>query len=118
MVGVIEPDGDEIADLSEARPDPGRPAHGGQGFRLELGQTRQNAGAEHIGVDVRHHLAQVAQFSASVDQRRLFLTCPAISCEFHKPSVEAALSQESPRARPLGGQCNPTKRWRRGLVNP
>ena len=37
MVGVIEADGDEIADLAEAGADPGRAAHRGQGFRLELG---------------------------------------------------------------------------------
>ena len=95
VVGVIEPDGNEIADMGKAWADPGRAAHRGQGFRLEFGEAGQRAGREHIGVDVRHHFAQVPQLPSVVDQRRLFLTWPAISCEFHKPSVYAARSQES-----------------------
>ena len=89
MVGVVEPDGDEIANLGDAGADPGRAADRRQGFRLELGQAGQGSWPERICVDVAHDLAQVPQFSASVDQRRFFLTHRAISCEFHKPSVEA-----------------------------
>src|ERR1700733_8875052 len=59
----------------------------GRTFPVPLAETGKRGGAKHIGVDVRHHLARVPHFSSSVDQPRFFLTCPAISCEFHKPSV-------------------------------
>jgi len=42
VVGVIEPDSDEIADVGDARPDAGRAANRWQAFRLDLGEPRQD----------------------------------------------------------------------------
>ena len=96
----------------------GVPRTAGRDSGLSLARRARARGPSTSASMSRHHLAQVPQFSASVDQRRLFLTCPAISCEFHKPSVEAPAARNRHRARPFGGQCHPTKRWRSGLVNP
>ena len=90
VVGIIEADGDEIADLAEARADPGRSAHRRQGLRLDFGEPRKSARSEHVGVDIRHHVAQIPQFSILVDQGRLLLARPAISRQFHKPSQSKA----------------------------
>ena len=86
VVGIIEADGDEIADLAEARAEPGRSPHRRQGLRLEFSEPRKSARSKHVGVDIRHHVAQIPQFSILIDQRRLLLARPAISCQFHKPS--------------------------------
>ena len=104
VVGIIEPDGDEIANPPQARPDSGRAPHRRQGFRLELGQTRERARSERVGVDVLDDLAEVPELTGLVDERRLLLARPAISREFHHPSpIEAARSRAgTSRAAPFG----------------
>src|SRR5208283_251753 len=103
VVSIIEADGDKIADSPEAGPDPGRAAHRGQGLRFELGQTRQHARSERIGVDIRHHFAQIPQFSGAVDEGRFLLARPAVSYEFHSPSAfEAALKTAGNLSRARG----------------
>jgi len=104
VVGIVEPDGDKIADSPETGPDPGRAAHRGQGLWFELGQTRQHARSERVGVDVRHHFAQIPQFSGAVDEGRFLLARPAVSYEFHNPSgFKAAPRRPGIPVAPAGG---------------
>src|SRR4029077_18822372 len=46
VVGIIQPDGDEIADFADARPDPRLTFHQRQFFRIELFQLGEAAGRQ------------------------------------------------------------------------
>ena len=120
MVGIVEPDGDEIADAAQAWPDSGRPAHRGQGFRLELGQTRERP---------RSRASSASMSSTTSLRSRVSRPCrraPAFPCPpCHIARVSSPLPIEAARARPAqvapdrsAGRSGRNKRSRRRLVNP
>ncbi len=83
MVGVVEPDGDEVAHAADAGAEP-RPA--GDGFQpLEIGlfDLGEAAPRQHGAVDVRHHARQVADFTVGADNAGLFAAGRAIADELH-----------------------------------
>src|SRR5580700_2312075 len=83
MVGIIEPDGDEIAGPGDARPDPRLAFHQWQFFRIELFQLGKAAGREHVGGNVGNDFRQIADVAFGIDQAGFFAAGCAVTNEFH-----------------------------------
>jgi hypothetical protein len=83
VVGIIEPDGDEIADAADASADARLALHQRQLFRLELAQLVQARGRQRCTRDVGDHLRQVADAAFLIDHAGLFAAGRAIANEFH-----------------------------------
>ncbi len=83
VVGIVQADADELADPSDAGPDPGIAADGGQVSRVERGNFRQPVGRQHVAGDVVHMGRQVADGAARIEKSGLFLPFRAISQELH-----------------------------------
>ena len=83
MVGVVEPDGDEVAHLADAGAEP-RPA-GDHLEPLEVGlpDLGEAAGGQRLAVDVLHHARQVADLAVGVDDAGLLAAGRAVADEFH-----------------------------------
>ena len=84
VVGVIEADGDEIADPADARAEARLAAHRRQRLRLDLGEARENARRQRFAVDVVDDLAEIAKLAGGVDQARPFLARLSITNQLHR----------------------------------
>ena len=122
MVGVVEADGDEIADVGDAGADARRAAHRRQALRLDLGEAREDARREGRAVDVGDDLAQVADLAGRVDEPRLFLARPAVADQFHarfppfEPSAPSAASAAPALAQPRAVDNETAPRARGALL--
>ncbi len=83
MVGIIEPDGDEVARCADARADARIAAHQRQLVDLGLGDPGEPFGVERIAGDVRHHLGEIADAALGVEDSRFLAAGRAEADELH-----------------------------------
>jgi hypothetical protein len=83
VVGVVQADADQLADMGDGRAD----AHAGldlrQAQRVNGAQFIERPRIEHPRADIEDVLRQVAQAAISGDQRRFLLAHRAIAQQFH-----------------------------------
>jgi hypothetical protein len=84
MVGVVEADGDELADVGDRAAVARLAPDQRQLVELELAQLGQRGIAELLGADVLDHRAEVAQLAVVVDEAGLLLPRIAVANEFHE----------------------------------
>src|SRR5262249_21284671 len=83
MVGVVEANGDEIADRPDTWPDAGALAGDRQLVDLGLGDLGEALRAEHVAGDVRHDARQVADAALGINDAWLLTASRAETHEFH-----------------------------------
>jgi hypothetical protein len=83
MVGIIQPNGDEIADMADAGADAWIAAHRRQLFRLQLAQLVEALWRQHVARDVGNDFRQVAQLAVLVDHAGFFAARCAVTNESH-----------------------------------
>ena len=86
VVGIVEPDGDEIADPADARPDARIAAHQRQLVDLRLADLGEPLGRERLAGDVGHDLRQVADAALRIEDAGLFAAGRAVADELHRSS--------------------------------
>ena len=86
MVGIVKPNGDEIADLADARADARRAAHERQLVDVDLAQLGKPLGRKHVAGDVGNDFRQIADAALGVEHAGLFPTGCTEADEFHKNS--------------------------------
>jgi hypothetical protein len=67
MVGVVEADGDKIADAGDRHADAGLAAHEGQLVDLDPGEPGQPLGRDHVGRDVVDHAGEITDLAFGVE---------------------------------------------------
>ena len=83
MVGVVQPDGDEITGIADARAKPRRAADQRQLVGLELAELRQPFGRKRLAGDVGDHFREVADTALGIEHAGLFAPGGAEAHEFH-----------------------------------
>src|SRR3984957_8756635 len=83
VVGIIEPDGDEISHPADARPDPRLAFHQRQFFRIELFQLGEDAGRERVAGNIGDDFGQIADAALGIDHAGLFAAGCAVTNELH-----------------------------------
>ncbi len=83
MVAVVEPDGDEVAHVADARPEPRLAGDGLHAFEVGLFDLGEAAGGEHLAVDVFDQAREVADLAVLTDDAGLLAAGRAIADELH-----------------------------------
>ena len=83
MVGIVEADGDDLADAGHRRPEARRSFHQRQRLGIEFAQRRQPFGRQHRSVDVRNLVRQGTDASLAVQQARLLRPLRPVTQQFH-----------------------------------
>src|SRR5579862_4165136 len=83
VVGIVQPDGDEIAHPADARPDPWLALHQRQLFRIELFQLGEVFRRQRLAGEIGNDFRQVANLALGVDHAGLFAAGGAVTNEFH-----------------------------------
>ena len=83
MVGIVEPDGDEVADPADAGAEPGLAADQRQLVDRRLADLGEPLGRQRLPGDIGHHLREVADAPFGVDDSGLFATVRAEADELH-----------------------------------
>ena len=84
MVGVVEPDADELASPGDARPEARGAIDTGQLRGVESGETAQTRGPQRIAGNVVDVRAEVAKSPGRVDHTGAFGAGRAVSDELHR----------------------------------
>jgi hypothetical protein len=84
VIGVIEPDADELADASDTRPDAFVRRHDGQRRWIELRETCERFGQERIARDIADDAGQVADRAAGIEKAGFFAAGSAVSQQLHE----------------------------------
>src|SRR6266567_2182735 len=88
MVGVVQPDGDEIANLADAGPDARIAAHERQLFRLELAQFVEARWRERGAGNVGNDFGKIADAAFGIEHAGLFASWCAVTDELHGSSPQ------------------------------
>src|SRR6266511_1715910 len=83
MVGIVEPDGDEVGDAADAGAEPRLAGDERQLLDRRLADLGEPCGRERLPGNVRHHFRQVADASFGIDDSRLFAAAWAEADELH-----------------------------------
>ena len=83
VIGIIQPDGDEIADIADARAEPRLAAHQRQLVGLELAQLGEAFRRQRLAGNVGHDFRQVADPALGIDHAGLFAAWCAEANKFH-----------------------------------
>ncbi len=83
MVGIVQPDGDEIAHLADARPDARIAANERQLLRLELAQLVEALGRQRVAGNVGNDFGKVADAAFGIQHAGLFAPRCTITDELH-----------------------------------
>ena len=94
MVGVIEADGDEIADLADARPNARAGGRQRQAADSGIADRREPAWRECLAGNVRDDAGEIADFAVGVDDAGLFTTGGAKADEFHEGLLRRSSGSE------------------------
>src|SRR3546814_1559715 len=96
VVGVVEADGDKLADAAGAGAEPRRALDRGQALEIELLELLERVRQQHRAGDVGDMTGQVAQRALAVDGAGLFLADAPIAQQFHEflPSRSEAHTSE------------------------
>ena len=86
VVGIVKPNGDEIADLADARADARRAAHERQLVDVDLAQLGKPLRRKFVAGDVGDDFRQIADAALGVEHAGLFPTGGTEADEFHKNS--------------------------------
>jgi hypothetical protein len=86
VVGIVKPNGDEIADLADARADARRAAHERQLVDVDLAQLGKPRRRKFVAGDVGDDFRQIADAALGVEHAGLFPTGGTEADEFHKNS--------------------------------
>ena len=105
VVGIVEPDGDEIADSGDAGADPRIALDERQLVDRRLADLGEPFGRERIPCDVGHHFREVADATLGVDDAGLFTAARAEADELH-----GALSPRSGKANCRQGEAGIMRR--------
>src|SRR5262245_44222047 len=111
MVGVIEPNGDEITDPADAWAEPGIAAHRRQIVGLELAHASEAFGGERLAGQVWNHLRQITDAALGIEDSGFFAPGGAEADELHwrLPSLrENGLCRETAYT----GFYSMRRRWR------
>src|SRR6185295_8266441 len=102
VIGIVEADGDDLADARDRRTKALLPAHHRQALDLQPAQRLEAGRRQRRAVDLLQLLAEVAQLAVAVDQARLFLPGPAIAHQFHlyPPEFRSLCAAQPARRRP------------------
>jgi hypothetical protein len=84
VVGIVKPNGDEIADFADARADARRAAHERQLVDVDLAQLGKPLRRKFVAGDVGDDFRQIADAALGVEHARLFPTGGTEADEFHK----------------------------------
>ena len=84
VVAVVEPDGDEVAHMADARPEPRLAGDGLHAFEVRLLDLGEAAGGEHLAVDVFDDAREVADLAVLSDDAGLLAAGRAIADELHE----------------------------------
>ncbi|MNF46476.1 hypothetical protein D3C84_276420 [compost metagenome] len=101
MVGVVQTNADEFADLADAGAYPWLTGNDGQAGRIDGGKRCQAFRAEGQSGDVRYMRREVADLIIGIQQARFFRTFFAITQQFHlvlllKPKVRSGFQMLMP----------------------
>src|SRR5580693_1812024 len=83
VVGIIQPDGDEIAHPADARPDPRLAFDQGQLGRIEFLQLGKALRRQRFAGEIGNDFRQIANLALVVDHAGLFAAGCAVTNEFH-----------------------------------
>jgi len=83
VVGIVEPDGDEIGDAADAGAEARIAANERQLVDRRLANLGQALGRQRVGGDIRHHLREVADAAFGVDDSGLLTAARAEADELH-----------------------------------
>ena len=92
MVGVIEPDADELARAGHWHAQSDLRVDEGERGRVDGGQLLERGGREHVAANVGDDSAQVAALSGGVNESGTFGADGAVANEFHVESLENVLT--------------------------
>ena len=84
VIGIVQADADEFADMSDACADARLARHQRQRGRIDRAQPRETRVGQHIAGQVRHMRGQVANPAVRVENPGLFLAGRAIAKQFHR----------------------------------
>jgi hypothetical protein len=79
VIGVVQADADELADVAHAGADARRAFHGGQAFQVELLDLVQGSVIQYGTVDVLDVGGQIADLAGLVEDAGLFLPHRAVT---------------------------------------
>src|SRR5262249_18702548 len=83
MIGIVEPDGDEVADAGDARADARLALHQWQLVDRRLADLGETLGRERFACQIRNHLGEIADAALGVDDSGLFAAVRAEADELH-----------------------------------
>ena len=83
MVGIVQANGNELANTAYRAAHARRATHQGQLGWVELGQLGQRRLAELGRPDIGQHGAEVAQLAVGINKTRFFFAGIAITNQFH-----------------------------------
>jgi hypothetical protein len=92
MVGIVETDAQELADIADARPQPRRRVDFGKARRVDFAEPGKRIGTDRRAVDVIHMCRQIADRPRCVDHTGFFLPSRAKSQQFHEIELAPSLS--------------------------
>src|SRR5690606_16983309 len=102
VIGIVEADADELADLADARTDARCGGDERQRSGIEALQPRKRFWRKGCAVDVGHMSGEIADIPISIEKARLFRARLSISQEFHvllqPPSMVRILPVMKPAA--------------------
>src|SRR3981081_4583878 len=87
VVGIIEPDGDQVADPADAGGEARIAANQRQLLDCRLADFREALGRQRVPGDIGHHLGEIADTPFGVDDSRLFAAVRAEADELHGSTV-------------------------------
>ena len=74
MVGIVEPNADEIAGRGNAWTDANIPGDGRKSFRFDLADFRERSGSKRLRRDIGNNATQIADLPCLVEYTWLFTT--------------------------------------------
>ena len=83
VVGIIEPDGEELGAAGHGRAEAPATADGGKPLRPQPREPGQAAGRELGGSEIGDDRREVAQDAGFIDEAGLFLSEAAVADKFH-----------------------------------
>ncbi len=83
MIGIVEPDAEELADRADAWPQARLAFDERQRRGVERSQRRQAVGRDRVAADIRYVRGKIAQLAIAVDQGRSLLALGSVACELH-----------------------------------
>src|SRR5450830_1026225 len=90
VIGVVQPDADELADAPHAGAQAGCAGHQGQAGGVDGAQTIEGVRVEGAALDVGHVGRQIPELTRRIQQARFLLARGAIAKQFHALSPCAA----------------------------